>query len=86
MPWCICEDCNLLDAPFNCTSIVKAVGCLLGLWIVFRPFERPSVVTAVNMFVCGMKAGSSEEEEEDVMDILQVCRYFESEFWFLDFH
>lgn len=24
------------------------------------------------MFVCGMKAGSSEEEEEDVMDILQV--------------
>lgn len=26
------------------------------------------------MFVCAMKAGSSEEEEEDVMDILQVER------------
>lgn len=26
------------------------------------------------MFVCGIKPGSSEEEEEeDVMDILQVC-------------
>lgn len=24
------------------------------------------------MFVCAMRAGSSEEEEEDVMDILQV--------------
>lgn len=28
------------------------------------------------MFVCAMRAGSSEEEEEDVMDILQVESLF----------
>lgn len=73
--WCksVCTRIAYYNTPLGLET------CLLhtlfsGTHCIWSPRKLEKYSSSESMFVCGIRPGSSEEEEEeDVLDILQVC-------------